>query len=391
MMKRFYWQVSALFLLSVMFTALDWVKFQPVHVVHAQAPVPCTIQGTFTASGTSAQIDNRRTGCYQWRVNYASTGFSVISIQLEEAPDAGGVPGTWAAFTGSSVVVDGSNPSTSTNSAIIGVHSGAAWVRLNLATATGTGQVTYQVWGANSTPNFNPPVGSSGSTGPTGATGATGSSGSAGATGATGPTGSGSTGATGPTGSTGATGATGSGGSGGLTQISQTVLVAPAATVTFSAIPGTYSSLQVVISAASSDAADTDAFTFSANGDGTSGHYYGTQLFSNSGGTGSAGNTATTPGNAFGNTGGGNAGISIPGSTSAFTGGSAIITFPGYAGIILQKTAVILGSGNASNNKAQVVMAAWNWLSTSAITSITFTCTGGNFVTGSVFTLYGMQ
>ena len=199
MMKRFYWQVSALFLLSVMFTALDWVK--PVHVVHAQAPVPCTIQGTFTASGTSAQIDNRRTGCYQWRVNYASTGFSVISIQLEEAPDAGGVPGTWAAFTGSSVVVDGSNPSTSTNSAIIGVHSAAAWVRLNLATATGTGQVTYQVWGANSTPNFNPPVGGSGgATGPTGATGATGNNGSAGATGPTG-----------------ATGATGSGSGGGPT------------------------------------------------------------------------------------------------------------------------------------------------------------------------------
>ena len=219
-MKKFYWQVSALFLLSVMFTALDWVKFEPVHVVHAQAPVPCTIQGTFTASGTSVQIDNRRTGCYQWRVNYASTGFSVISIQLEEAPDAGGVPGTWAAFTGSGVVVDGSNPSTSTNSAIIGVHSGAAWVRLNLATATGTGQVTYQVWGANSTPNFNPPVGSSGSTGPTGATGsigATGATGSSGSAGSTGATGMGSTGATGPTGSTGATGNNGSAGATGPT------------------------------------------------------------------------------------------------------------------------------------------------------------------------------
>lgn len=191
-MKRFYWHITALFYLSVVFATLNWVKFQPVHIVHAQAPVPCTIQGTFTASGVSAQIDNRRTGCYQWRVNYASTGFSVISIQLEEAPDAGGVPGTWAAFTGSSVVVDGSNPSTSTNSAIIGVHSGAAWVRLNLATATGMGQVTYQVWGANSTPNFNTPVGGSGgATGPTGATGATGATGTAGATGATGPTGSG--------------------------------------------------------------------------------------------------------------------------------------------------------------------------------------------------------
>jgi hypothetical protein len=155
-------------------------------IVHAQVPVPCMASGQYTATGVSATIDNRRTGCYQWRVSYNSTGFSGISVQLEYAPDNNGVPGSWSVFTGS-VVTDGSNPSTSTNTATIGIHSNAAWVRLNLVTAIGSGALTYQIWGANSTSNFNQPVGAGGTTGATGPTG------SGGTTGATGPTGAVST------------------------------------------------------------------------------------------------------------------------------------------------------------------------------------------------------
>ncbi len=156
--------------------------------VHAQgsSQAPCTITGTFTAAGTSTQFDNRTLGCYQFRVSYNSTGFSALSIQLESAPDVSGVPGSWTAFTGATVVTDGTNPSANTNSAIIGVHSGAAWIRLNLVSKTGTGKVTYQFWGANSTQNIAGVRGSTGATGVTGATGATGVTGATGATGATG-------------------------------------------------------------------------------------------------------------------------------------------------------------------------------------------------------------
>lgn len=147
--------------------------------VHAQVPTTCTLNGSFTGVAVSAQIDNRTLGCYQWRLSYNSTGFSAISIQVEQAPDAGGVPGSWAAFTGTTVVTDGSNPSTNTNSAIIGIHSAAAWVRINLVSKTGTGTIKYQFWGANSTSNVASSKG--------GATGATGATGAMGATGATGP------------------------------------------------------------------------------------------------------------------------------------------------------------------------------------------------------------
>jgi hypothetical protein len=118
-------------------------------ICHAQT-VPCNLQGTAAGAGASAYIDNRRTGCYQWRVVYASYGFSVVSIQLEQAPDNGGIPGSWSAFTGATVVIDGTNPATSTNAATIGVHSAAAWVRLNFVTLTGSGNVYWAFWGANS-------------------------------------------------------------------------------------------------------------------------------------------------------------------------------------------------------------------------------------------------
>lgn len=120
----------------------------------------CQFGATIAASGFSTSFDNRSLNCYNFRVTYTSTGFSAISLQLESAPDVSGTPGSWSAFTGATVVTDGINPSTSTNTATIGIHSSAAWVRINLVTATGTGTLKYQVFGASgvnaSNSNFSP-------------------------------------------------------------------------------------------------------------------------------------------------------------------------------------------------------------------------------------------
>ena len=126
--------------------------FKP-DVAHAQSPVPCSVNGTFSTATTSAIVDNRRNGCYQLRLAYQSTGFSALSIQVEWAPDNnGGLPPTsgWAAFAGSAVS-DGINPTTNTAAGIIGIHATGAWLRVNLASATGTGVLTYSFWCANST------------------------------------------------------------------------------------------------------------------------------------------------------------------------------------------------------------------------------------------------
>lgn len=109
----------------------------------------CQFNAAPTVAGVGTSFDNRAANCYNWRVTYTSTGFSAISLQLESAPDNAGTPGTWTAFTGTAVVTDGTNPSTSTNSALIGIHANAAWVRINLVTATGTGTVKYNVFGAS--------------------------------------------------------------------------------------------------------------------------------------------------------------------------------------------------------------------------------------------------
>lgn len=174
-LKRFGYEITCALLIFAAGLAIINVAREDVKPVHAQssAQTPCVIIGNFTATGTSTQFDNRNFGCYQFRVNYSSTGFSVLSVQLEYAPDNGGVPGSWSAFTGSTVVTDGSNPSTSTVGAIIGIHANAPWIRLNFVSATGTGKITYQVWGANSTQNIAR-IGSGGGSGATGATGPTG-------------------------------------------------------------------------------------------------------------------------------------------------------------------------------------------------------------------------
>lgn len=110
--------------------------------------VPCNIAGSFTATGDSIVLDNTRLGCYQWRVAYTSTGFSGVSISLQSANSFNG---SFADFSGATVVTDGTNPSTATTHAIIGIHSNGAFVKIHLGTATGSGTVIYQVWGANST------------------------------------------------------------------------------------------------------------------------------------------------------------------------------------------------------------------------------------------------
>lgn len=170
--KRFSFEIVCMMIIFAcgVFTIQNSHDFtSPVHA-QSSAQTPCILTGQLIATGQSIQLDNRYLGCYQFRVSYNSVGFTAISIQLEFAPDNGGVPGTWVAFSGSAVT-DGTNPSVSTTGQIIGVHANAPWLRLNLVTAAGSGKLTYQVWGANSTQNIASLKGATGSQGATGATG----------------------------------------------------------------------------------------------------------------------------------------------------------------------------------------------------------------------------
>lgn len=381
-MKRIIFGTILLVAIAVsLFSLWSWLGFAPLYrtaeiqTVHAQ--VPCVVQGSFTASGTSVVIDNRKSGCYQWRVAYTSVGFSVISIQLESSPDNS----TWSAFTGSTVVTDGSNPSTSTSDAIIGVHSTSAFVRLNLVTATGTGTLTYQVWGANSTSNIaqlasGGHVGPTGPTGPAGATGPTGT----GVAGATGPTG-----VTGSTGPSGATGATGANGSACMTPQSTTV-GSGVASVSFT-IPNTCHDLIITSKATSLSAVAADGLLIQFNGD--TGSNYDWQLFAVNGPTPTttgALSAAQTSGYV----------TNVPGTTSCVVpsnicSATATMQIPAYNSTAFFQSVTTSGGLNQSLEGNLYIFSSFiQWRSATAITGVKlFLNSGANFGVGSTFTVSG--
>lgn len=122
-------------------------------------PTPnCIINLQFTATGTSPQFpapipdafDNRNLGCTAWIIAYSNSGFSAVSLVAQTAPNVAGVPGSWSTFA--ALTGTGSNPNTATTSAMTQFFGYFPWVRVNLATATGSGIVQGTMYGWKNQP-----------------------------------------------------------------------------------------------------------------------------------------------------------------------------------------------------------------------------------------------
>jgi hypothetical protein len=87
-------------------------------------------------------------------------------------------------------------------------------------------------------------------------------------------------------------------------------------------------------------------------------------------------------------TGGVNMALSRPSSSSFFT--AAIYDFHDYASTTKNKTIRYFG-GNDTNGGGQINLRSALYISLSAITSLTITCSSGAFGTGSTFALYGIK
>jgi len=222
-------------------------------------------------------------------------------------------------------------------------------------------------------------TGATGPTGPQGATGVQGPTGAQGSTGTTGPAGATGTGATGPTGPTGPAGA----GSSDFTQLSQIVLGGATGSVSFSSVSGTYTNLNLYYQATSAAAAANDNMLMNLNSDSTAGHYAFVAMF----------NSSLSAAAAFGSNSDSKATVgNLSGSTASPSLSSGRIEFPGYSNTSNKKS----GQGLSAENVGSVVMqgASWSWIwnSASAITDIKLSlASGGNFTSGSVFTLYGLK
>ena len=151
-----------------------------------------------------------------------------------------------------------------------------------------------------------------------------------------------------------------------------------AASYTFSSISSTYTDI-VLIGSVKSDktTANSDTITFRLNGD-TGSNYSNTILIGN----GSTATSARRSNDAQWYAGE----VSSNGDTSGIFS-PVIAHFQNYANTTTKKT--VLFRTNAVNTDVRASVGLWS--STSAINSITIYPAGGNFVSGSTLTIYGIK
>jgi hypothetical protein len=161
--------------------------------------------------------------------------------------------------------------------------------------------------------------------------------------------------------------------------IATTTLGSNQNTVTFSSISGTYTDLVAVLSARSVSGAATDGLALRVNSDSSA--LYSTTFLRGDGGSASSGrNTGDTYYRFLNDV--------VAGSGSASgTFGATILNFQNYSNTTTFKT--IISRGNLAVSGTQAVVGLYR--STNAITSISFIGYGGDFVTGSTFSLYGIK
>lgn len=134
--------------LSVLIFTLVSLPAQTTQPVLVQPD--CVVYFTFTATASTAVIDNRYKSCQEWQVTYNSTGFSALSLVAQSAPNNGGVPGTWVNLAGT--VASGANPNTAiTQARTVWTNAYNPFIRMTLSSVTGTGTVAGVLLGWNRT------------------------------------------------------------------------------------------------------------------------------------------------------------------------------------------------------------------------------------------------
>jgi len=178
-----------------------------------------------------------------------------------------------------------------------------------------------------------------------------------------------------------------SAGGAGFTLISdQTVGAGGASTVTFSSIPGSYISLRFAINAATDSTNVSDLVRWQFNGDASASYDFADVRNGGSGGTTPSADQSSAQTSA-------SAEFAIGGGLAAPRAGEGEIIIHNYAGTTFYKmghASSCITFGNANGN-FQARYGMFVWRSTAAISSVVFSPSGGTFVEGSRFTLWGQS
>jgi len=159
---------------------------------------------------------------------------------------------------------------------------------------------------------------------------------------------------------------------------SATVTSSTAATLTINSIPATYTDLILKTSARTDASSQNIKVTFNGSNSG-----YSERWIYGGGKSGTGSGTATTNGYLY-------IYYTTQSSDTASTFGNSELYIPNYAGSNYKS--VSLDAVEESNsNVVYMALGAGLWANTSAITSITLTPLGGNFVQNSTTYLYGVS
>ena len=156
------------------------------------------------------------------------------------------------------------------------------------------------------------------------------------------------------------------------------------ATITFSSIASTYTSLQIRFMAKSTFGSDNaNNITVRLNGD-TGSNYARHNLYGDGSAAAAEGSASQTSMQLR----------FLAPSTSVNLLGVGIVDILDYASTSKAKTMRYFGGTDTNNNVSiisPVVLGSGLWTSTSAITSISFICSTLNFTTDTTFALYGIK
>lgn len=113
-----------------------------------QANWACNFKGSVTLAGAGPSFPNNTAApqCNAFALTWSSTGFSGLTIELQGSDNNS----SWTTFTGSSTVLVGTNPqSTLSGAIVVQASSTLAFIRVNVTSVTGTGSISYQIYGGN--------------------------------------------------------------------------------------------------------------------------------------------------------------------------------------------------------------------------------------------------